>query len=238
MRPVTDIVRKVAPFEVVSDFAPSGDQPEAIEDLERRVEAGERNVVLLGATGTGKTATTAWLVEQLQRPTLVIAPNKTLAAQFANELRRAAARQRGRILRLLLRLLPARGLRPADRHLHREGLLDQRGGRAAAALGHQLPADPARRRSWSPRCPHLRPGHPAGIRRPDGPDAGRRGDRARPAAPPAGRHAVRPQRRWRSPAAPSGSAATRSRSSRSTRSWPSGSSSSATRSSGCPPCTR
>src|SRR5665648_596687 len=87
MRPITDIVRTVAPFEVVSDFAPAGDQPSAINDLERRIRAGEHDVVLLGATGTGKSATTAWLVEKLQRPTLVMAPNKTLAAQLANELR-------------------------------------------------------------------------------------------------------------------------------------------------------
>ena len=87
MRPVTDIVRTVAPFEVVSDFAPAGDQPSAINDLERRIRAGEHDVVLLGATGTGKSATAAWLVERVQRPTLVMAPNKTLAAQLANELR-------------------------------------------------------------------------------------------------------------------------------------------------------
>ena len=87
MRPTTDLERRVAPFEVVSDFQPSGDQPEAIDDLERRVRAGESDIVLLGATGTGKSATTAWLVERLQRPTLVIAPNKTLAAQLANEFR-------------------------------------------------------------------------------------------------------------------------------------------------------
>ncbi len=87
MRPVTDLQRKVAPFEVVSDFSPSGDQPTAIADLTRRIRAGEKDVVLLGATGTGKSATTAWLVEQLQRPTLVMAPNKTLAAQLANEFR-------------------------------------------------------------------------------------------------------------------------------------------------------
>jgi len=74
-------------FEVVSDFEPSGDQPAAIEDLERRIRAGEKDVVLLGATGTGKSATAAWLIERLQRPTLVMAPNKTLAAQLANELR-------------------------------------------------------------------------------------------------------------------------------------------------------
>ena len=75
------------PFKVISEYTPSGDQPEAIDELERRVRAGERDVVLLGATGTGKSATTAWLIERLQRPTLVIAHNKTLAAQLAGELR-------------------------------------------------------------------------------------------------------------------------------------------------------
>ena len=87
MRPVTELTRTVAPFEVVSDFRPAGDQPTAIADLERRITAGEKDVVLLGATGTGKSATAAWLVERLQRPTLVMAPNKTLAAQLAAELR-------------------------------------------------------------------------------------------------------------------------------------------------------
>jgi excinuclease ABC subunit B len=87
MRPVTDLERRVAPFKVVSDYQPSGDQPTAILDLEQRVNGGEKDVVLLGATGTGKTATVAWLTERVQRPTLVLQPNKTLAAQFANELR-------------------------------------------------------------------------------------------------------------------------------------------------------
>jgi excinuclease ABC subunit B len=87
VRPVSDIQRRVSPFAVVSDFSPAGDQPAAIDDLQRRVEAGEQDVVLLGATGTGKSATIAWLVERLQRPTLVIEPNKTLAAQMTNELR-------------------------------------------------------------------------------------------------------------------------------------------------------
>jgi excinuclease ABC subunit B len=87
MRPVTDLQRRVAPFEVVTDMVPAGDQPGAIADMERRVKAGEKHTVLLGATGTGKTATIAWLAERLQRPTLVMLPNKTLAAQFANELR-------------------------------------------------------------------------------------------------------------------------------------------------------
>ena len=86
-RAVEDVVRSGARFDVVSPHQPAGDQPAAIEDLERRIRAGERDVVLLGATGTGKSATTAWLIERLQRPTLVMAPNKTLAAQLANELR-------------------------------------------------------------------------------------------------------------------------------------------------------
>ncbi len=87
MRPTTDLQRTVSPFEVVSEFQPAGDQPTAIADLARRVRAGEKDTVLLGATGTGKSATTAWLIEQVQRPTLVMAPNKTLAAQLANEFR-------------------------------------------------------------------------------------------------------------------------------------------------------
>ena len=86
-RPITDLERTVAPFEVISDYVPAGDQPAAIAEIERRIVAGEKNVVLLGATGTGKSATTAWLIEKLQRPTLVLAPNKTLAAQLANEFR-------------------------------------------------------------------------------------------------------------------------------------------------------
>jgi excinuclease ABC subunit B len=86
-RAVDEVVRAGGRFEVVSQYAPAGDQPAAIDELERRVKAGERDIVLLGATGTGKSATTAWLIERLQRPTLVMAPNKTLAAQLANELR-------------------------------------------------------------------------------------------------------------------------------------------------------
>jgi excinuclease ABC subunit B len=87
MRPVTDLQRQATPFEVISEYRPAGDQPVAIEDLARRILAGEKDVVLLGATGTGKSATTAWLIERLQRPTLVMAPNKTLAAQLATEFR-------------------------------------------------------------------------------------------------------------------------------------------------------
>src|ERR671913_657979 len=87
MRPVTDLERRVAPFDVQSDYTPSGDQPTAIAEITERIKGGVKDVVLLGATGTGKTATVAWVAEQLQRPMLVLQPNKTLAAQFANELR-------------------------------------------------------------------------------------------------------------------------------------------------------
>ena len=85
MRPITELTRKVQPFRVISDYVPAGDQPTAIKELVMRLSNNEQDVVLLGATGTGKSATTAWLIEQVQRPTLVIAPNKTLAAQLVNE---------------------------------------------------------------------------------------------------------------------------------------------------------
>lgn len=86
-RPIGEVERTPGRFKVVSDYKPAGDQPAAIDDLERRLRQGEKDVVLLGATGTGKSATTAWLIERMQRPTLLMAPNKTLAAQLANELR-------------------------------------------------------------------------------------------------------------------------------------------------------
>ncbi|GAC55966.1 UvrABC system protein B [Gordonia hirsuta DSM 44140 = NBRC 16056] len=86
-RPIGDVERSDGSFEVVSDLEPAGDQPTAIAELEQRLTDGEADIVLMGATGTGKSATTAWLIEKMQRPTLVMAPNKTLAAQLANELR-------------------------------------------------------------------------------------------------------------------------------------------------------
>ena len=85
MRPISDLTRRVEPFRVVSEYVPAGDQPAAIAELVDRLAKNERDIVLLGATGTGKSATTAWMIEHVQRPTLVIAPNKTLAAQLANE---------------------------------------------------------------------------------------------------------------------------------------------------------
>jgi excinuclease ABC subunit B len=87
VRPVTDLKRSVAPFRVETDMTPAGDQPQAIAEITERVRNGDQHTVLLGATGTGKTASVAWIAEQLERPVLVMLPNKTLAAQFANELR-------------------------------------------------------------------------------------------------------------------------------------------------------
>mgnify|MGYP000923514009 FL=1 len=83
----TPILRQEYPFEVISEYTPSGDQPKAIHELAERLRAGEQDIVLLGATGTGKSATTAWLIEEIQRPALVLEPNKTLAAQLAAEFR-------------------------------------------------------------------------------------------------------------------------------------------------------
>jgi excinuclease ABC subunit B len=87
VRPASDIRRRVNPFRAVTPFEPAGDQPAAIDELERRIRGGDEHSVLLGATGTGKSATVAWLVERLGRPALIMEPNKTLAAQMANELR-------------------------------------------------------------------------------------------------------------------------------------------------------
>ena len=99
-------------------YAPSGDQPEAIEALSRGVELGLDEQTLLGVTGSGKTFTMAKVIEQVQRPTLVLAHNKTLAAQLCSRVPGVFPQQRGGILCLLLRLLPARGLYPPHRHLH------------------------------------------------------------------------------------------------------------------------
>jgi hypothetical protein len=173
----------------------------------------------------------------VQRPTLVMAPNKTLRRAAGQRVPRAAAEQRGRVLRLLLRLLPARGVRPADGHLHREGLLDQRGGRAAAPLGDASRCSPAATSSSS----RPSPASTASARRRSTSTAGplqvgqeiERDQLLRTL-----RHEQYTRNDLPSPAARSGSAATRSRSSRSTRSSPSGSRCSATRSSGSTTCTR
>ncbi len=133
-------------------------------------------------------------IEKLQRPTLVMAPNKTLAAQLANELREMLPQQRGRVLRLVLRLLPTRGVHRADRHLHREGQLDQRRRGAAAALRDVESAVAARRRRGRVGVVHLRSRHAAVLPRPFGGARGRRTRCPRRAAAAARRRPVHPQR--------------------------------------------
>ena len=105
-------------FKLVTDFQPQGDQPQAIEKLSEGIEKGLRHQVLLGVTGSGKTFTMANVVERVQRPTIVISHNKTLAAQLFTEFKTLFARECDPLLRELLRLLPAGGLCCADRHVH------------------------------------------------------------------------------------------------------------------------
>ena len=162
--------RTVAPVRGRSPTtSPRGDQPTAIDELERRIRAGEQDVVLLGATGTGKSATTAWLIERLQRPTLVMAPNKTLAAQLANEFRELLPNNAVEYFVSLLRLLPARGVHPADGHLHREGLA--RSTRRSSGCGTRRPTacSPGATSSSSRSVSCIYGlGHAAGVRRPHG----------------------------------------------------------------------
>ena len=134
--------KMVRPFKVVSDFEPAGDQPTAIAALSEGINGGERFQTLLGITGSGKSATMAWTIEQVQRPTLVLAPNKSLAAQLANEFREFFPDNRVEYFVSLLRLLPARGVHRLQRHVHREGLLGQRRDRPAAPLRHRRPCSP------------------------------------------------------------------------------------------------
>ena len=152
MRPLSELQRQVAPFEVVSDYEPAGDQPAAIAELE---QAHERRRPGRRADGchrhrqdghhrlAGRTPAASDAGDAAQQD--AGGPVRQRAA-------RAAAPQRGRVLRLLLRLLPTRGVRPADRHLHREGLLGQRGGRAAAALAPPGRCSPGATSSSSPAC--------------------------------------------------------------------------------------
>ena len=112
------------PFQLESNYKPRGDQGQAIAKLIKSVEAGNRHQTLLGVTGSGKTFTVANVIREVDRPTLVISHNKTLAAQLYSEFKQFFPQQRGRIFRQLFRLLPAGSLHPALRHLHRERFVD------------------------------------------------------------------------------------------------------------------
>ena len=126
--------------------------------------SGAKHQMLLGVTGSGKTFTIANVIRNVNKPTLVISHNKTLAAQLYAEFKSFFPQQRRRILRQLLRLLPARGLHPAHRHVHREGFQQQRGDRAAAALDHELAVRAARRDRGRQRVVHLRHRQQGGLR--------------------------------------------------------------------------
>ena len=232
MRSVSELRRQVAPIEVVSDYQPAGDQPAAIAELQKRIDAGVQDVVAHGRHRhrqdrhhrvAGRAAAASDAGHDAQQA--AGGPVRQRAA-------RAAAAQRRRVLRVVLRLLPTRGVHRAERHLHREGLLDQRGGRAAAALGHVVAAHPPRRHRGRHRVVHLRPRLGAGVPRAHDRLQGRRGGRARAAAAHARARRSTCATTSAPPAARSGSRATPSRSSRCTRRWRCGWSSSATRSSG------
>ncbi len=236
MRPVTDLQRKVAPFKVVTDMVPAGDQPTAIAEIEKRVRAGEKDTVLLGATGTGKTATVAWLAERLDRPVLVMLPNKTLAAQFANELREMLPDNAVEYFVSYYDYYQPEAYVPQTdtyiekdssindeverlRHSATNSLLTRRDTIVVASVSCIYGLGSAQ--EYLDRMLRLQ------RRRPD-----RQGQ---PCSGTWSVHAVLPERPWPSPAARSGCAATPSRSSRSTRRWPCASRCSATRSSGSPP---
>ena len=225
-------------FRLVSDFEPRGDQPRAIEELTAGLVRGDKHQVLLGVTGSGKTFTMASVIANVNRPDPGARPQQDARRPALPGVQGLLPRQRGRVLRLLLRLLPARGLRPAVGHVHREGGHDQRRDRPPAPLRHPEPLRAARRGHRGLGLLHLRPRLARGVLR----DAAVR-------AP--GRHArpPRPARRsWSKPAttatttscsaAPSACAATWWRSCPRTRRAASASSCSATRSSGSAPSTR
>ena len=113
-------------FKLHSRYQPRGDQPAAIEQLMRGLDAGEKHQVLLGVTGSGKTFTMAKVIERLNRPALVLAHNKTLAAQLYHEFKSFLSRERCGIFRQLLRFLPAGSVRSRRGHLHRKRIDDQR----------------------------------------------------------------------------------------------------------------
>ena len=155
-------------FRLTADFSMTGDQPGAVSRLAEGVSKGEDRQTLLGVTGSGKTFTMANIVQQVQRPTLVMAHNKTLAAQLASEFKEFFPPQRRRVFRLLLRLLPAGGVRSAIGHVHREGLQRQRGTGQAATVGHDIAADATGRAHRGVGVVHLRPRRPPGLLQPRG----------------------------------------------------------------------
>ena len=187
-------VTRMAELKTSAGYVPTGDQPRAIEELTRSLSAGERYQTLLGATGTGKTATMAWIIEQIAAPGARDRPQQDARRAALQRVPRVLPGERGRVLRLLLRLLPARGVRPAGRPLHREGLVPQRRHRPAPARGDLEPALAPRHGDRRLRLVHLRPRLAGGVREARRLPDRRRGDGPRRDAAEADRHPVRPQR--------------------------------------------
>ena len=181
-------------FEIRAPFEPHGDQPAAIVELSAGVRDGARFQTLLGATGTGKTLTMAHVIAQSRRPALVMSHNKTLAAQLYGELKSLLPGNAVEYFRLLLRLLPARGVYPRHGHLHREGRLDQRGHRAAAPAGHLFVDRAAGRGGGGVGVVHLRPGQSGRLPRPHAAPRGGPGEPAPGDPARSGGHPVQAQR--------------------------------------------
>ena len=182
-------------FNLVSDFELAGDQARAISELVEGLERGDKSQVLLGVTGSGKTFTMAQTIARVNRPTLVMVHNKTLAAQLYQEFKRLLSRERRRVLRQLLRLLSARSVRARDRLVHRERSDDQRRDRPHASVGHAVAVRAPRRHHRRERVVHLRPRLARGVLRDDAARSTRGQKivaRQRPAE--AGRNPVRAER--------------------------------------------
>ena len=163
-------------------------------ELAEGLERGDRHQVLLGVTGSGKTFTMAQTIARVNRPTLVMVHNKTLAAQLYPGIPPLFSRERRRVLRQLLRLLPARSLHPGDRHVHRERSDDQRRDRPHAPVGHAVALRAPRRDHRRQRVVHLRPGFARGVLRHAAAARARPDDRPRGDPAQARRDPVRAQR--------------------------------------------
>ena len=181
-------------FKIVSDFNPTGDQPDAIDRLVRGAENGLHHQSLMGVTGSGKTFTMACIVERLQQPTLVLAHNKTLAAQLATEFKEFFPKNSVEYFVSLLRLLPAGGVRTPHRHLHREGRRHQRAARQAAPRRNTCAPDTARRAHRRIGVVHLRARLSRGISELRRLRPQRRNSKPPKAHASARRHAIRAQR--------------------------------------------
>ena len=227
----------VPEFEVVSPFRPAGDQPQAIAGLVAGLERGDRYQTLLGITGSGKTATIAWTIEAVQRPTLIIEPNKSLAAQLAAELKEFFPRNRVEYFVSYYDYYQPEAYVPSsDTYIEKDSSINDEIDRLRHACTSS-PAAPAGHHRGGLGLVHLRAGLARRVPRPHrGPPPGR-GARPALAAPAAGRAPVLAQRRQRCPGASSGPGATPWRSMPPTRARPSASSSSATPSSASGPST-